>query len=313
MFFDEGNEMSERKEEVYAFLHGKVGQILFDAPGANILTRTAFERLAEILPEFKRGGVETLIISGARGNFCGGLRLKYMQTLQNSPETLDETIDYVYEIADLISEFPLSIAIVDNGICGGVGAEIAARCKFIVAKKTQRPTMANAQGIFFAALSPRLAFMLGLGTAWRLSRKIGVANTARFLIKSDVTDLNEACRIGLVDALLSGDDFANEVLRFADLVLEGEVSERVFPHIVLHEARLTLEERELLSPDCSPSAISRILNAVEAIAGARNFEEALALDQAYFKAIFLSRNAQEAISAFLEKRTPDFMEDALVF
>lgn len=307
MFFDEGNEMSERKEEVHAFLHGKVGRIVLDAPGANILTLAAFKRLAEILPEFKRCSVETLIFFGARGNFCGGLRLKYMKTLQDSLETLDETMECCYEVARMISEFPLSIAAIEDGICGGVGAEIAAQCKFIVVKKQ------NAQSIFFAALAPQRAFMLGLGTAWRFSCKIGVANTARFLIKSDVTGLDEACRIGLVDALLSGDDFESEVLRFADLVLEGEVPERVFPHIVPHEARLTLEERELLSPGCSPSAISSILNAVEAIAGARNFEEAIALDKAYFKAIFLSENATEAIRAFFEKRTPDFTEDAFVF
>lgn len=289
--------MSKIKEEVHAVLHGDVGWIIFDAPGANILTRTAFERIAEILKEYERRPVKAVVFSGDRGNFCGGLRLKYMQSLQYSPETANETVDYFYEVGRMIREFPSpTIVAIEDGVCFGLAIEIAALCDYVVALEK------NALTIKLGALAIRYGFMLGLAASWRLARKIGVPNTARFLLNSEITDLSTAKKIGIVDALLPGDNFREAVEEFTQAVLEGKIPKRSSA-FAPPTAQLSENEIKAFAGGCgSEYAVFQTLEAVVSIARAESFREALAADKAYFKKLFFSAAAIKGIEDFLRER-----------
>jgi enoyl-CoA hydratase/carnithine racemase len=289
--------MSKIKEEVRAVLHENVGWIIFDAPGANILTRTAFERIAEILEEYERKLVKAVVFSGARGNFCGGLRLKYMQSLQGSPETANDTVDYFYEVGRMIREFPTStIVAIEDGVCFGLAIEIAALCDYVVALEK------NALTIKLGALAIRYGFMLGLAASWRLAQKIGVPNTARFLLNSEIMDLSTAKNIGIVDALLPGGNFREAVEEFAQAVLEGEIPKSL-PTFAPKTAQLSGKEIKDFANACGfEYAVSQTLEAVVSIARTENFREALAADKAYFKKLFFSAAAIKGIEDFLRER-----------
>jgi enoyl-CoA hydratase len=285
-------------EQVQQMVVGNAGFIIFDAPGTNLLTRVSFERISSILDDYDHNpSIDAIVFYGVNGNFCGGVNLKWMQSLQQRPEIGKETIDYIYRIGLRISESKKpTIAAIENGICGGVGFELAMLCEYVVAMKK------NASDIIFNALAIRFGFMLGLGVSWRLAHKIGARNAVRFLLNRHSTGLTGAYRLGIVDELLLGDDFTEEVCRFVKLVSAKKRPE--MPPPITPE--VTLRELKDFSSESSVSAVFYTLRALRTIARAENFRDALALDRIYFENLFFSENAKEGISAFLENRPPRF-------
>ncbi len=296
--------MNKRKEQVHAWVHGNIGCIVFDTPPANIVTRVTFEHISSVLDYFEHDyTVKAVAFIGSDKNFCGGASLKWMQSLQHSPEVGNETIDYFYEIALKIREFPKpTIAAIENGVCYGVGFELAMLCDYIVAFEK------NSSTIEFGALAVRYGFMLGLGVSWRLARKIGVPNAARFLVKSETTDLPTAYKLGIVDALLMGENFTKEVCRFVHEMLKGNLPETFTSPFAPKAIQMEHKERLALAAGCSMHAVARTLEALEACASVENFSEVLVVDKSYFKTLFFSRDAVEGIDAFLERRKPKFSE-----
>jgi len=294
--------MSRTQEEVHALKYRNVGFIIFDAPGANLLTRKSFERISSILHEYRhKSSVKAIVFTGIEGrNFCGGTNLKWIQSLQNSPKLGNETIDYFYRVGKEIIEYPKpTIAAIENGICGGIGLEIATCCQHVVASEK------NTDTITFAALASQLGFMLGFGTLWRLAHKIGIERAARFLIKKGTTGLMEACDLDIVDEVLPGKDFTEEVCNFARLAARG-IPKKVYPCLIASLAHLPEKEIKHLAAGCSTRTIKRTLQALEAVLQEETFEKAMKLEKKFFKELFFSQDAQEGVDAFIKKREPKF-------
>lgn len=297
------NVKNGERSEVRAMRYGNIGFIIFDAPGANLLTRLGFEQISAILDEYKADTtIHAVVFAGTHGkHFCGGVRLKWMRELQMSSEMGNETIDYCYQVGLQIVQFPKpTIAAIEDGDCAGVGAEIIACCLFVVASEK------NFSTIKFAALSARLGFMLGLGITWRLAHKIRIDRAARFLIKKDTTSLMEAYEMGIVDELLPGEDFTEEVREFAQSVIHGRSPERYFLCMCPTYARLSAREIRSLALGCPAKTVELILLTLELAVQAETFEEAAGFECEMFKELFFSEEAIEGIGAVLKKREPNF-------
>lgn len=299
-----GKKMKKKREQVHASTYAGIGFIVFDAPPANIVTRATFERISSILDDFGHDySIKAIVFLGMNKNFCGGVSLKWMQSLQQMPEAGNETIEYFYEVARKIHEFPKPIiAAIENGACCGVGFELAMLCDYIVASEK------NSSTIEFGALAVRYGFMLGLGVSWRLAHKIGVPNAARFLVKRETTDLFMAGKLGIVDALLPGENFRTEVYRFVHGLLEGNSPKTFTPPFAPKAVLMEHKERLALAPGCSMHAVARTLEALEVCVPIESFSEVLIVDKSFFKTLFFSDNSVEGISAFLERREPKFSE-----
>ncbi len=288
------------REEVREERRGDVGRIIFDARGPNLLTLTAFEGISRILDKYETdSSIKALELAGANGNFCGGVYLGWMSELQKSPKAAREAVDFLWETGLRIGQFPKpTFALIEKGACGGVGFELMTQCDYVAAWKK------NESNIVFGALAPEYAFMLALGVNWNLPHKIGVLESARFLTKMGTTDLRETYRLGIVDVILDGDDFIQEVSGFEERVFNGEIQKKTASPSLPKIAGLEMEEIKRLASGCSPHVIERIIAAVETCSREPTLAKAMEIEKDFFLELFLSDEAKERISARIEKRTP---------
>jgi enoyl-CoA hydratase/carnithine racemase len=153
-----------------------------------------------------------------------------------------------------------------NGIAFGGGCELSMACDLRIASRTAR----------FGQPEIKLGIIPGWGGTQRLPRLIGKARATELLLTGDPIDAERALEVGLVTELAEPDDLMAAAGRWAALL--GS------------RAPLAL------------AATKRAMNG-----GAHlPIAEALKLEQAEFAALFGTADAAEGISAFLQKRQPEW-------
>ncbi len=175
----------------------------------------------------------------------------------------------VYErrrVYDALAEYPKPLIAAVHGHCLGGGCELALACDLRVADRTAR----------FAQAEIRLGIIPGAGGTQRLARLVGPGHAMRLALSGDTIDAEEAHRIGLVEFLAE----------------EGEHLER---------AREVAERIARWSPVALRLVKKSVREAVETPLSA-----GLELEKELFLAAFASRDGQEGIRAFVEKRRPEF-------
>ena len=153
-----------------------------------------------------------------------------------------------------------------KGFCLGGGLEIALACDFRVATENSE----------FGSPEINLGIIPGWGGTQRLPRIVGLAKAKEIVMLGKRISADEALKIGLINKIVSKENFEAEIKNFAKKLVEG-------PPVALKFAKYVLNFGSQASLDV----------------GLKIEAEALGI-------IASTNDAAEGISAFFEKRKPEF-------
>ena len=170
------------------------------------------------------------------------------------------------KVLDKIETFPKPVIAAVNGYALGGGCELAMACDIRIAADTAR----------FGQPEVKLGIIPGFAGTQRLSRLVGKARAKELIFTGEMISAAQAEHIGLVNRVVPAD-------------------------------RLMAEARALAATmtDKSPSAIRLAKEAIEH-GVEMDFARAARFEADLFGISFASPDAQEGISAFIEKRAPRF-------
>lgn len=170
------------------------------------------------------------------------------------------------EVLSRIESLPKPVIAAVNGFALGGGTELALSCDFIIASEKAR----------FGQPEVNLGLIPGFGGTQRLPRRIH-PNMARELIYSGgMIDAQEALRIGLANRVLPLDGFLDGVKEIAS----------------------NIASRGPEAVKLSKEAINRGLDTT--------LVEGLVMEAERFREVFRTEDKGEGLTAFVEKRKPDF-------
>jgi enoyl-CoA hydratase len=165
-----------------------------------------------------------------------------------------------------IDTFPKPVIAMVNGFCLGGGNELAMACDIRMASETAR----------FSQPEINLGIMCGGGGTQRLPRLVGEGRAMEMVLTGDMIDAEAAERFGLVNHVFPAADLEAETMKLAE-----KISEK------------------------APIALQLSKEAVK-FATRSNLDEGLRREIDLFAICFSTEDKMEGVSAFLEKRKPEF-------
>jgi len=165
-------------------------------------------------------------------------------------------------IFDVMSTFPKPVIAMINGFCLGGGCELSMSCDMRIASEKAR----------FGQPEINLGLIPGGGGTQRLPRLVGMGNAMRMILSGDLIQAAEAKEIGLVDLV-----FAPEELRAKTLELAAKIASK--SPLTLKVAKEALRASEKLP-----------------------IEDGISYERDLFCLCFSSKDKEEGVAAFLEKR-----------
>lgn len=208
-------------------------------------------------------------IEGKRRAFCSGDDLVDPGFSGESPTVLSDyskTVAQIFRLFNLIDDFPKPVIAMVNGLAIGGGVEMALCCDFIFASKDAT----------FAFPQINLGMTPAWGATQRLTRKIGESKAKKLIFTCETIDAYTAKEIGLVDEVLPVEELEAFTLSFARKIAEKNP-------LLIQIAKYEIEKGK----ECSlhSGLYYEVLSIMLSIA---------------------SGELKEAVSAFFEKRKPEF-------
>lgn len=218
--------------------------------------------------------VRVIVLAGRGESFTVGIDIEMLATLQPTGESqamanlkLYRKIKDMQRTASCFAESAKPVIAAIHGYCLGAGMDLITACDIRVAS----------EDAVFSIRETRMGLVADIGTLQRLPGIIGPGHTAQLAFTGEDVDARRAAAIGLVN--------------------------QVHP-----DAKATMTAaREVadLIADNSPLVIQGIKRVLGANDG-RTIDQALDHVAQWNSAYLISNDLMEAVSAFLEKRKPEF-------
>lgn len=247
----------------------QVATVTLNRPGVhNAFNAALIAELGEVFDRVAEDGTRVLVLTGAGPSFSAGADLNWMRSMVDASEA-DNRADARRLAAMLrkLDRLPCPTIARVNGHAFGGGVGLIACCDLAVASDTALFGLTEVRlGLAPATIAP---FVID---------RMGVQNARRYMLTGERLDARAAERIGLITESVAADRVDERIGALIDPLLNGG------PHAQAH--------------------IKALIRMVADHRGDRD-----ALDQRsseLIAALRVSREGQEGLSAFLEKREPNW-------
>ena len=244
--------------------------ITIDAGKMNAVDFEMHEELARIFPEAQRDPDSDLIVLTGTGRaFCAGGDMAWFQAMIDDPSLFRDIAHDAKRIVNGLLELEKPIICRLNGAAAGLGASIALLCDVSIADATAK----------IGDPHVKVGLVAGDGGAVIWPQLIGYARAKEMLLTGDMLGASEAAAMGLINHALPGDQLDAKVDEVAGKILCN-------PRWAVRwtKTAVNLPLRDIAN---------RVMDA--AIAYEINSNA--------------TSDRQEAVTAFVEKRAPNFTGD----
>jgi len=232
----------------------------------NAFGRGMIEQLGEALTEIEKDEQIGVLLIIGAGEKAFAAGADIQEMAAMSPEEAEAFSRLGQRVYQHLEELKKPSIAAINGLALGAGCELAISCSLRIASQSAK----------LGQPEVNLGIIPGWGGNWRLPRLVGRSRSLSLILRGEVIDAQEAWRIGLVDQVVP----AAQLISFVEGVA-----------------------RDLMRK--APLALSA---ALEAVIGGEDLTlpEAMTLESRLFGRLWGSEDRREGMTAFLEKRKPQF-------
>jgi len=180
--------------------------------------------------------------------------------------TNQENMKKDWRVTDVIAGSNKPVIAMINGFCLGGGLEIAMACDLRTASENSK----------LGQPEINIGIIPGAGGTQRLTRLVGEGRSMELIMTGKMITAEKACEWGLVNLVTNEDELKKKTMKLAK-----EIAEK------------------------STFAIKRAKKSIKAVSN-MSINEGLKFEQELFLECFKSNDGKEGISAFVEKRKPNF-------
>jgi methylglutaconyl-CoA hydratase len=198
--------MSDKEGPVLYSITGSVGRITLNRPEKrNALNDELIAELKRVLREAdSEENLRSIVVTGAGADFCSGADLSALKKI--SEASVDENEEDARSLMDLFllireTRVPVVAAVKGRALAGGCG--LATACDLVLASKTAR----------FGYPEVKIGFVPAMVLAI-LRRNLPEKRAFEVLTRGAEIGAEEAKELGLVNQVVSDDDFESEVTAY---------------------------------------------------------------------------------------------------
>lgn len=244
-----------------------VGVLTFNRPKAlNALTTNTLEEVKEVVESIAFAREIRVLVLTGAGDKAFVAGADIAGFQTLNPLQARHFAELGQEVFFKLEHLPQPVIACVNGFALGGGCEIAMACDFIYASEKAR----------FGQPEVNLGLIPGFGGTQRLARMVGRAKAKELCMTGEAIDAQQARELGLVAKVFPTEQLLDETLKAAKL-LAGKA-----PGVL--------------------RSIKQVINRGLDV----DLKTGCAIEAEAFGLCFASQDAQEGVSAFLEKRKPNF-------
>jgi 2-(1,2-epoxy-1,2-dihydrophenyl)acetyl-CoA isomerase len=234
----------------------------------NSFNEQMHEEVRDVLSKIETEPVRALLITGAGRGFCAGQDLGDRRIAPgNSSIDLGTTIEKYYApLVRALRALPIPVVAGVNGVAAGAGANLAFACDLVIAAKSAS----------FIQSFAKLGLIPDTGGTYFLPRLVGTARALGLAMLGDKVSAEQAAAWGLIWRCVDDADFP----------------------ATIHQMMTQLA----LAPTKGLASTKRAIYASHT----NSLDTQLDLERDLIRELGRSRDYQEGVAAFLEKRTPRF-------
>jgi enoyl-CoA hydratase len=254
-------------ENILFEIHDGVGVLTFNRPKVlNALNPSTLDEVADVIGRAAREDAIRVLILTGAGDKAFVAGADINEFLKFNTLSARLFSEKGHRIFFEIEQLPKPVIACVNGFALGGGCEIAMSCDFIYASDKAR----------FGQPEIILGIIPGFGGTQRLSRLVGRAKAKEICMTGDMIDAQQAKDLGLVAKVFPADQLFDETMKVA---------------------------RALASKSMAAlKSIKKVINSGADV----DLRNGCALEVEAFGVCFGSEDMREGVTAFLEKRKPQF-------